>query len=203
MGFLCWTQDPRRLRLKIRKSNVVPNRWNPKKYTGFLHTRLYVLAHIQYIFVVLRAHYFNFNLLSTLCLFCSSPYFAWYTKQPMTLWIHSLSSTGALQECLQTEELVQECSFYKNADKLRSFYKNLLVGDWSILCGREQAFQGPPRTSQRIAARQSLMLKISLQGPRNATCSRVGPTTLKNPRSITWYAHASAKPIGSPVWLLA
>ncbi len=34
---------------------------------------------------------------------------------------------------------------YKNTNKLRSFYKNLLVGDWPILCGREQAF---PRTSK-------------------------------------------------------
>ncbi len=38
-------------------------------------------------------------------------------------------------------------------------YENLLVGDWPILCGRERAFQGPPRTSQRIAARQSLTAK--------------------------------------------
>jgi hypothetical protein len=29
------------------------------------------------------------------------------------------------------------------------------------LCGREQAFQGTPRTSQRIAAHQSLMAKKS------------------------------------------
>jgi hypothetical protein len=31
------------------------------------------------------------------------------------------------------------------------------------LCGREQAFQGPPRTSQRIAARQSSTAKIFLR----------------------------------------
>ncbi len=30
-------------------------------------------------------------------------------------------------------------------------YKNLLVGDWPVLCGREQVFQGLPRTSQHIA----------------------------------------------------
>jgi hypothetical protein len=35
-------------------------------------------------------------------------------------------------------------------------YKNLLIGDWPILCGHERAFQGPPRTRQHIAASQSL-----------------------------------------------
>ncbi len=53
-------------------------------------------------------------------------------------------------------------------------YKNLLVGDWPILCVREQAFQGPPRTSQGIAACQSSTEKKSFQGPRSATCGRVG-----------------------------
>ncbi len=42
-------------------------------------------------------------------------------------------------------------------------YKNLLMGDQPILCGRKQAFQGPPRTRQRIAARQSLVAKIFLR----------------------------------------
>jgi hypothetical protein len=32
---------------------------------------------------------------------------------------------------------------HKNADKLRIFVKNLLAGDWPILCSHEQAFQGP------------------------------------------------------------
>ncbi len=46
-------------------------------------------------------------------------------------------------------------------------YENLLVGDWPILCGREQAFQGPPRTSQRISARQSSRAKkIFLRTPK-------------------------------------
>ncbi len=36
------------------------------------------------------------------------------------------------------------------------------MGDWPILCGHEQAFQGPPRTRQRIAARQSLTAKKNL-----------------------------------------
>ncbi len=78
----------------------------------------------------------------------------------MTLWIHNPSSTGALQKYLQAEELGQECSFSTNVDKLMSFYKNLLVGDWPILCGRKQAIQGPPRTSQHIAAHQSSTSKI-------------------------------------------
>jgi hypothetical protein len=37
--------------------------------------------------------------------------------------------------------------------------KNLLVGDWPILCGRERAFQGPPRMRQHITARQSSTAK--------------------------------------------
>jgi hypothetical protein len=41
------------------------------------------------------------------------------------------------------------------------FFKNLMIGDWPILCGRERAFQGPPRTSLHIAARQSSMAKKS------------------------------------------
>ncbi len=59
---------------------------------------------------------------------------------------------------------------YKNANKLLSrhartptswgrVFENLLVGDWPILCSREQAFRGPPRTSQYIAARISLTAK--------------------------------------------
>ena len=66
---------------------------------------------------------------------------------------------------------------YKNADKLPSrhtrmptsrgfFVKNLLVGDRPILCVHEQAFQGPPRTSQRIAACKSLMAKILFEDPK-------------------------------------
>jgi hypothetical protein len=46
-------------------------------------------------------------------------------------------------------------------------YKNLLLGDLPILCGHKQAFQGPPRTSQRIAAHQSLTAKkIFLRTPK-------------------------------------
>jgi hypothetical protein len=38
--------------------------------------------------------------------------------------------------------------------------KNLLVRDWMVSCSRKQAFQGPPRITQIIAARQSSMAKI-------------------------------------------
>ncbi len=123
---------------------------------------------------------------------------AWYAQWPRTLWIHSPSSTWALQECQQAEE----CSFFKTRmpTSWGVFFENLLVGDWPILCGHEQAFQGPPRTSQNIAARQSLTAKKSFSGPQSATCGRVGLTTLKTPRSIPWCARVSAKPVGSPVW---
>ena len=92
----------------------------------------------------------------------------------MALWIHSPSSTGALQELLQAEELAWECDFYKNTNELRSFDKNLLVGDWLILCSRGQAFQGLPRTSQRIAAHQSLMAKILFTDPEVLLAAELG-----------------------------
>ncbi len=99
----------------------------------------------------------------------SSSFFAWYAQPPMALWIHSPSSTGALQEC-------QQASFkaHKNVDKLRIFVKNLLVGDWPILCGRERAFQGPPRTSQRIAAHQSLTAKFFFKDPKVPLAAELG-----------------------------
>jgi hypothetical protein len=53
-------------------------------------------------------------------------------------------------ECQQAEEVLIE---------------NLLVRDWPILCGHEQAFQGPLRTSQHIAARQSSMAKNLFKDP--------------------------------------
>ncbi len=55
------------------------------------------------------------------------------------------------------------------------FFKNLLMGDWPILCGREQAFKGPPRTSQRIAARQSLTAKkILFKDPEVLLAAELG-----------------------------
>jgi hypothetical protein len=53
-------------------------------------------------------------------------------------------------------------------------YKNLLIGDWPILCSREQAFQGPPRTSQHIAARWSSMAKKSFQEPQSTLVVELG-----------------------------
>ncbi len=93
---------------------------------------------------------------------CSSSFFAWYAQWPMALWIHSLSSTEARQEHRQAEGVWfsrQEC---RHAEE----YKNLLIGDWLVLCGREQAFQGPPRTSQHIAARRSSMAKKLFKDPK-------------------------------------
>jgi hypothetical protein len=82
-------------------------------------------------------------------------------------------------------------------------HKNLLMGDWPILCSRERAFQGPPRMRQRIAARQSSMAKKSFQGPWSATRGGVGLVTLKTPRASPWCERASAGLMGSPVWSLA
>ncbi len=67
-------------------------------------------------------------------IFSSSSLFAWYAQRPMALWIQSPTSTGALQECRQASFMA-----HKNANKLRNFVKNLLVGNWTILCGRERA----------------------------------------------------------------
>jgi hypothetical protein len=54
-------------------------------------------------------------------------------------------------------------------------YKNLLVGDWPILCGREQALQGPPRTSQHITACQSSTAKIFFEDPEVLLAAELGP----------------------------
>ncbi len=157
-----------------------------------------MLAHIRYTLQSFKL--INFHLQTTLRLFVllllSLP------NMPSGLW-HYEFITQLLQ------------GLYKNANKLPSrhartpptsrghVFENLLVGDWPILCGREQAFQGPPRTSQHIAACQSSTAKNSFQGPRSATCGGVGHTTLKTPRTIPWYVRTSAEPIGRPVWLLA
>ena len=45
----------------------------------------------------------------------SSSFFTWYAQQPMALWIHKPTSTGALQECRQAS-----FKAVKNADKLRN-----------------------------------------------------------------------------------
>jgi hypothetical protein len=81
---------------------------------------------------------------------------------PSCLW-HYEFITQLLQGLYKNADKLS--SQHKNADNLRIFVKKLLVGDWLILCGREQAFQGPPRKNQRIAARQSSMVKKSFLGP--------------------------------------
>jgi hypothetical protein len=53
-------------------------------------------------------------------------------------------------------------------------YENLLVGDWPILCGRKRAFQGPPRTRQRITARQSSTAKILFKDPEVLLAAELG-----------------------------
>ncbi len=99
---------------------------------------------------------------------CSSSFFAHGMPSglPMALWIHSLSSTGALQEHLQAEELAGERDFKTRMPTSWGDYENLLVGDRSILCGCKQAFQGPRRTSQHIPACQSLMAIFFSRTPK-------------------------------------
>ncbi len=76
-------------------------------------------------------------------------------------------------------------------------YKNLLLGDWPVLCGREQTFQGPPRTSQHIATRQYSTAKILFEDPVLLLVAELGPW----PWRLREQSHgASAKPTGSPVW---
>ncbi len=48
-------------------------------------------------------------------IYSSSSFFAWCTQQPMALWIHNPTSTGALQECRQAS--FKAC---KNTNKLRN-----------------------------------------------------------------------------------
>jgi hypothetical protein len=43
-----------------------------------------------------------------------------------------------------------------------------------ILCGHKQAFQGPPRTSQHIAAHQSSMAKNLLEDPKVLLAAELG-----------------------------
>ncbi len=66
------------------------------------------------------------------------------------------------------------------------------MGDWPILCSRKQAFQGPPRTRQRVAAPQSSMAKHSFWGLWNSTPGGVGLVTLKTPRASPWGGIARA-----------
>ncbi len=148
---------------------------------------------------------FYFNTNQTMFI-CSSSFFVLGTPSGLGHYefiAHLL--LGLYKNSYKLRSYFKNHSFYKNADKLRGvFYKNLLVGDYPILCGHEQAFQGTPRTSQRIAACWSLTAKKSYEGPISATCGRVGHMmTLKTPRTIPWYVCTSAKPIESPVWSLA
>ncbi len=53
------------------------------------------------------------------------------------------------------------------------------------------------------AMRQSSTAILDPQGPRCATCGRVGLMSPYTPRARPWCGHTSAAPRGSPVWSLA
>jgi hypothetical protein len=127
-------------------------------------------------------------------------FFAWYAQRPIALWIHSLSFyRGSTRTTTSRGPIV----FKTRMPTSCWVHKNHLMGDWPVLCGCELAFQGPPRTRQHIAARQSLTAKNSFLGPWSATPNGVGLVTLKTPRASPWCERASAEPMGSPVWLSA
>jgi hypothetical protein len=87
---------------------------------------------------------------------------------------------------------------YKNADKL-PFLKNLLMGDWPILCGRERAFLGPKVKPANIAACQLLMAEFLFDGPSSTICSGVKLPALIASRANPWCERVSAKPMGIAV----
>jgi hypothetical protein len=104
----------------------------------------------------------------------------------MALWIHSLSFyRGSTRTTTSWEPIV----FKTRMPTSCRVYKNLLVEDWPILCGREQAFQEPPRTRQRIAGRQSSTVKNYFWGLWSATRGGVRLVTLKTPRASPWCKH--------------
>ncbi len=180
------------------RSNMLPIRWDPKSIPNShvqdstcWHTwdTLYSLLSSLFILIfIYKQHY--------VYLF----FFAWYTQWPIALWIHSLSFYRGSTRMTTSWGLIVFKTRMLTSCRV---YNNLLMGDWPILCGRERAFQGPPRMKQRIAARQSFMAKKSFWGPWSATCSRVGLVTLKTPRASPWGERANAEPMGSPVWLSA
>ncbi len=128
----------------------------------------------------------------------SSSFFASYAQRPMALWIHSPTSTGALQECRQASFKAP-----KNANKMRMCF-------WDPSCRRLADFVWPraslPKTTKDKPAYCCTPIidgKKTFRGPWSATCGRVGLVTLKTPRASPWCERASAKLMGSPVWLSA
>ncbi len=89
----------------------------------------------------------------------------------MALWIHSLSFyRGSIRMTTSQGRIV----FKTRMPTSCQVYKNLLMGDWPILCSRKQALQGPPRTRQRIAACQSLTAKILFKDPEVLFAAELG-----------------------------
>ncbi len=89
----------------------------------------------------------------------------------MALWIHSLSFyRGSTRTTTSRGPIVFKTRM------LTSYrvHKNIWMGDWPILCSREQAFQGPPRMRQRIAAHWSLMAKILFENPEVLLVAELG-----------------------------
>jgi hypothetical protein len=93
---------------------------------------------------------------------------------PSGLW-HYEFIAYLIQRLNKNADKLRACCFQdKNANKLRSL-QNFVVEDWLVLCGHEKAFQGPPRTSQHIAAHQSLMAKNLLEDPKVLLAAELGP----------------------------
>jgi hypothetical protein len=93
--------------------------------------------------------------------------------------------------------------FKQECRQAAEFLKNLLMGDWPILCGCEQAFLGPKDKTAIIAARQSLTAELLFEGPSSATRGGVGLPALIASRANPWCKHVSAEPMGIAVWLSA
>jgi hypothetical protein len=109
-----------------------------------------------------------------------------------------------LQGLYKNTDKLRGCCFQdKNANKLRSF---LQEPSGRRLADGVQLQASLPTTTKDKPAYCCMPIidgEKSSQGPQSATCGGVGPVTLKTPRMIPWCKRASAKPIGSPVWLLA
>ncbi len=89
----------------------------------------------------------------------------------MALWIHSLSFYRGSTRTTTSRGLIV---FKTRMPTSCRVYKNLLMGDWPILCRREQTFQGLPRTRQRIAARQSSTAKNLFEDPEVLLAAELG-----------------------------
>jgi len=89
--------------------------------------------------------------------------------------------------------------FKQECRQAAQFCKNLLMGDWPILCGREQAFLGPKDKTAIIAARQSSTAELLFGGPSSATRGGVGLLALIASRANPWCERVSAELMGIAV----